>query len=46
MIRSIDCCLITHFPKTIRGLRKNWHLFKVVSFEGCPGVLGLVPQPV
>jgi hypothetical protein len=33
-----NCCLITHFPKTIKGLRKNWHLFKVVNFEGCPGV--------
>jgi hypothetical protein len=36
--------LISRKPST--GLRKNWHLFKVVNFEGCPGVLGLVPLPV
>ena len=33
------------FQKRIR-LRRSWHLFRVVSSAGCPGVIGPFPQPV
>jgi len=26
--------------------RRSWHLFEVVSFDGCPGFKGPAPQPV
>jgi hypothetical protein len=27
-------------------VRRSWHLFEVVSFDGCPGFKGPDPQPV
>ena len=44
-------------PWTVRGytathlsagdpVRRSWHLFEGVSFDGCPGFKGPDPQPV
>ena len=31
---------------SFRNIRRSWHLFEVVSFDGCPGFKGPDPQPV
>ena len=31
---------------SFRNIRRSWHLFEVVSFDGCPGFKGPDPQPI
>ena len=40
------CCTNLHLSGCMGAFRRSWHLFRVVSPDGCPGVKGPVPQPV